>query len=82
MGLLTIKEVRKRTGFSELKIRSLIKSGRLLAVDTSTGERACWRIREEDLLEFLTPKSKQEPQGKAKAARRQRIDAGVPKVFG
>lgn len=80
--LLTVKQVSERTGFSTLKVRSLIHSGRLLAVDTSPGAKACWRIREEDLTNFLTPDSvKERPAKRSKVESRKRIDADVPKVF-
>jgi excisionase family DNA binding protein len=54
--LLTTAEVSKRTGWSLVKTQRLCSSGRLPAVNTSTGVRACYHVREEDLERFLTPK--------------------------
>jgi hypothetical protein len=50
-------EVQSITGWSLVKIRSLINQGKLPAINTSTGNRPIWEIRPEDLNEFLTPKN-------------------------
>jgi hypothetical protein len=76
-------EAGKIAGLSPQKIRMLIESGRLAAVDTSIGtKRPRWSIRLCDLLEFLTPASVAKSQARqAAASRRQRIDRDVPKVY-
>jgi len=81
---LTTIEAAEIAGIAPQKIRVLIESGRLPAVDTSIGDkRPRWSIRRCDLEQFLTPASVVKQQAKqATAARRQRIDANVPKVFG
>jgi excisionase family DNA binding protein len=81
---LTTIEAAEIAELSPQKIRLLIESGRLPAVDTSIGsKRPRWSIRRVDLEAFLTPASVVKQQAKqATAARRQRIDAHVPKVFG
>ena len=81
---LTTIEAAKIAELSPQKIRVLIESGRLPAVNTSIGDkRPRWSIRRCDLEAFLTPASVVKQQAKqATAARRQRIDAHVPKVFG
>lgn len=77
--ILTPDDVSKLTGMSAQKVRALCATGRLGAVNTSLGKRPKWAIPEESLNEFFTPaKARQE---KAKAARRQAIDANVEKVF-
>ena len=73
-------QVQQLTGWSLVKIRSLITQGKLPAVNTSTGTRPIWQIRLEDLESFLTPKSLQTTQPKRTSNRR--IDHDVPKVFG
>jgi excisionase family DNA binding protein len=81
---LTTIEAAKVAALSPQKIRLLIESGRLPAVDTSVGsKRVRWSIRRVDLEQFLTPASVAKAAAKQViAARRQRIDANVPKVFG
>ena len=81
---LTPGEAGQIAGIAPQKIRLLIESGRLPAVNTSIGsKRPRWSIRRCDLEAFLTPASVVKQQAKqATAARRQRIDAHVPKVFG
>lgn len=60
MDFLTIQEAAELTGFGPQKIRLLIRAGKLLAVDTSVGKRATFRIRREDLQRFLTPSELQQ----------------------
>lgn len=80
---LTTIEAAQIAELSPQKIRELIEAGKLAAVDTSLGsKRPRWSIRRCDLEAFLTPASVTKSQAKqATAARRQRIDANVPKVF-
>ena len=80
---LTTIEAAKIAELSPQKIRLLIESGRIAAVDTSIGtKRPRWSIRLCDLLEFLTPASVAKSQAKqASAERRRRIDADVQKVY-
>ena len=76
-------EVAEILGMSIQKVRSLCELGRLPAVNTSAATRPRWTIRRCDLEKFLTPVSVQKTEAKAtQSARRQRIDAHVPKVFG
>lgn len=80
---LTTTEAAKIACIASQKIRVLCEQGKLPAVNTSTGIRTRWSIRRCDLEDFLTPKSIKVSQAKAQVtARRQRIDAHVPKVFG
>jgi hypothetical protein len=77
--MLKTRDVKARTGWSMQKIQQLIKSGRLPAINSSTGSRPVYEVREEDLDSLLTPAvAKAEKQSNA----RRRIDANVPKVFG
>ena len=75
---LTTGDVAAELNMTSHKIRALCETGRLPAVNTSTALRPRWTIRRVDLEAFMTPKSVAKS---AKAARRQRIDAGVKKVF-
>ena len=72
--ILSTSDVQKITGWSLVKIRTLIHQQKLVAINTSTGKRAMWGIPEESLREFFNPKpiapSEQKPSG-----RKQRIDA-------
>ena len=80
--ILKTTDVQKRTGWSLLKIRTLIQQGKLKAVNTSTSDRPYWNILQESLDAYLNgTQSKAEPKP-IKAGRTQRIDASVPKVFG
>ncbi len=58
----------------------LIQNGRLKAVDIGMGKRACWRIRQDDLDEFLQPKNAK-PSAVAnkivRRRRRKRLDDGM-----
>lgn len=75
-------EVAEITGMSIQKVRALCELGRLPATNTSAATRPRWTIRRCDLDEFLTPESVKKTQSKkASESRRQRIDAGVKKVF-
>lgn len=55
---LNTRQVSRATGWSMEKVRQLIRTGKLPAIDTSTGERARWSIRVDDLERFLTPSEK------------------------
>ena len=53
-NLMTIKEVADYVGFSTQWVRKRIKTEELKAVNISnTPERKHWRIRREDLEEFI-----------------------------
>lgn len=80
--LLTTTEVQALTGWSILKVRALIKTGRLRAVDTSTGSRPFWQVMESDLAAFLNRSSVVVEPPKKITRRRTRIDANVEQVFG
>lgn len=74
--MLTTKQVAVRTGWSVDKVRRLINSGKLKAVDTSSGQRPTFEIAESDLERFLN--------GGKRPARKQpapAIDSMVPQVF-
>jgi hypothetical protein len=80
--VLSTTDVEKITGWSKVKIRTLIHQKKLDAINTSTGERPLWGIPEESLRDFLTPRSKVAQPEQIASTRKQRIDANVPKVFG
>ncbi len=82
--ILTTAQAAVIACFSKKKIRELIEAGKLPAINTSTtNKRVRWSIRWVDLEQFLPPASVQKAAAKqAVAARRERIDADVPKVFG
>lgn len=52
---LSTRQVAKSTGWSMEKVRQLIRTEKLPAINTSTGERPRWSVRIEDLEKFLTP---------------------------
>lgn len=79
--VLSTNDVQKITGWSLVKIRTLIHQKKLVAINTSTGKRAMWGIPEESLRDFFTPKTSASSEQKT-SVRKQRIDANVPKVFG
>ena len=80
---LSTGEVARMLSMTVQKVRQLCELGRLPAVNTSAATRPRWTIRRCDLDAFLTPKSVAKAEAKQQAtARRQRIDAHVPKVFG
>lgn len=54
-NLLSTGDIARRLGWSIVKVRTLCESGRLPAVNTSTGDRPRWHVRESDLEHFLTP---------------------------
>lgn len=82
LPILKTTDVKKRTGWSLLKIRTLIQQGKLKAFNSSTSTRPYWNILPESLDALLNgTQSKAEPKP-SKPARKQRIDASVPKVFG
>lgn len=81
-NMLSTADIRRITGWSLPRIRSLCASQKLPAVDTSAGSvKPRWEVREEDLEEFLTPKSKR-ASAVRRATRTRPIDANVQKVFG
>ena len=80
--MLTTGQVAQQTGWTIAKVRALCESGRLPAVNTSTGKRPRWSIPEHSLEEFLTPAHQPaERKPSPTRARRRRIDEGLPQVF-
>jgi excisionase family DNA binding protein len=85
MSVLTSREVAKLTGFSIQKVQSLIRSKRIPAINTSTGnQKPRWMVRLQDLEAFLTPSNIREAKAMVSPRTpRKRIDAHVKdKVFG
>jgi len=81
--LLTTQQVRERTGFSQLKVRQLIRCGKLAGIDTSVGGRPYYQVTEEALDNLLSGNQPpQVPKTKPLRSRNRRIDANVPKIFG
>ena len=79
--MLTTRQASNETGLSVNKLRALIESGKLPAVNSAASDRqARWLINREHLEAFLTP-TNIAPRKKPKPARRQRIDRNVPQVF-
>lgn len=83
-SLLTTRQVALLTGFSLQKVQSLIRGGRLHAVDTSTGSnKPRWGVPEAALYAFLTPVSHAAVNAPMPTGKRSRIDAHVKnKIFG
>jgi excisionase family DNA binding protein len=54
-AFLSTREVSKLTGWHVAKVRRLIESGKLPAIDTSAGGRPRWAVLRSDLDQFLTP---------------------------
>ncbi|XZE56137.1 hypothetical protein SH139x_002218 [Planctomycetaceae bacterium SH139] len=82
--MLTTREAGEMLGLANSKILALIESRKLRAVDISCGDgkRPRWGIPADAVYELLSgEQSPLEPKAK-KSTRRQRIDNGVPKVFG
>lgn len=52
--LITPSQAAKLSGLGINKIRELCERG-VFGVNTSLGNRPTWKIRREDLLNFLTP---------------------------
>lgn len=80
--MMTTQEVRELTGWSLLKVRTLIEKGKLKAINTSTGRRPYWEIHPDSLEAFLNPNGSEPQQPESKRIVRKRIDANVAKVFG
>ena len=70
---MTTRDIAERTGWSVDKVRMLIKSKRLQAVNTSSGSRPTYAVRREALYDFLV--SQKGPARKPKNA------DNVPEVF-
>lgn len=81
--LLTTSEVAEVLGTTKQKVCQLIAAAKLRGIDLSTGEgkKPRWGVPVDSVERFLSGDAQPEckPQ---KPVRRQRIDAGVPKVFG
>ena len=71
-------------GTNKQKVCALIAAGRLRGIDLSTGSglKPRWGIPDDSIEAFLNGGEQPAPPKPTKATRRQRIDAGVPKVFG
>jgi excisionase family DNA binding protein len=85
--LLTPKEVSNITSWSLQKIRQLIHAKKLPAINTSTGKRPTFLIREIDLQLMLTPTEvdcdkARDNRGKSAKKNKVAIDSHVPNVFG
>ena len=83
MSVLNTREVAKLTGFSMQKVQLLIRSGRIPAVNTSTGDqKPRWMVRLQDLEAYLTPDNIREAKAIVAPRTRSRIDSHVQnKVF-
>ena len=80
--LLTTQDVRRITGWSTLKVRNLIASNKLRAINISCSDRPYWQIPVESLEALLSGDTQPTKSDvKQSTSRRQRIDANVPKVF-
>ena len=80
---LTTGDIRKLTGWSLIKIRSLIDSGKLPAVNTSTGDRPFYHVPAEAWEKFINPNAGMPKNSTpSKKVKRKRMDANVEKVFG
>ena len=78
--LLSLLEVMTRLGLSRPTVTRLIESGKLPAVNVGCGEKTKrWVVREDVLVDFLTPATVKKREEREQ--RRRRIDADVPKVF-
>jgi excisionase family DNA binding protein len=78
---LTPPEIAKELRVRESKVGSWIKSGQLTAVDVSErpGGRPRWRIRRDDLDDFLRRRQSQPPP--PKPIRRRRRPEGIIQFF-
>jgi len=65
--LLTVNEVAERMRVIPLTVRRWINAGELRAIKPG-GDRAGWRIDEDDLTEFLDRRTSGQEMGKALAA--------------
>ena len=81
-ALLKTSDVRARTGWSLLKIRTLIQQGKLKDVNSSTATRPYWNILPESLDALLHGSEQPVAPKPTKTSRKQRIDVNVPKIFG
>jgi hypothetical protein len=83
--LLTTREVKARTGFSLVRIRTLIRKGKLKGENLSAGARPYFMVPEEAVDELLrgnVPPPPIETGAVEKAKRCKRIDTGVERIFG
>lgn len=72
-------ELAKRLKTSLQKAQELCRTGKIAAVNISTGKRASWVISEEAFHDFVNPKRKYD-ESKARV-RTPRIDRDVKQVF-
>jgi hypothetical protein len=83
--VLSTADIRRETGWTLNRIRTLIASGKLPAVNVSSGnERPMYAIRREDWLAFIQPSEVPKPSAVVTPAvktERKRINANVPKRF-
>ena len=55
MDLLTVRDIALELFISVQKVRRLIRTGRLPAINTSTGKRPSYLVHREHLQAFLKP---------------------------
>lgn len=84
--LMSTGDVARQTGWSITKVRNLCESGRLPAINTGTGKRNVWEVRQRDLNAFLTPAARgsaesSKPLQSLQRNGRKRIDRSVPQIF-
>ena len=81
--VLSTADIRRETGWTLNRVRALIASGKLPAVNVSSGnERPRYAIRREDWLAFIQPSGTPQPSPAVTPPirpERQRINANVPK---
>ncbi len=79
----TTTEVAEILNCNLQRVQTLIRAGKLPAVNISVGEKKPrWRVTNESLNEFLRPANARFAKPMVAPKRRTRIDASVPKVFG
>ena len=66
MEMLTVAEVAERLKVQPLTVRRWLKSGDLSGIQL--GDRAGWRITEDDLRAFIEARRSRPEDGKGKAA--------------
>lgn len=78
--LLKVREVAERLGVCSSSVLTLIRNGRLPAVDVSVsrGVKPRWRIKQSDLETFLTPVN-EKPASRPR--KRRQVGPSVEQVF-
>jgi hypothetical protein len=81
--ILTPGEIAQIADWPIQRVQALCRSGQLPAKNISLGtKKPRWIIRRCDWEAFICPDNAFCPPSTRRAGRQQRIDAGVPKVFG